>query len=356
MNYIGSKLSLLPFIEQGVEKVIPKELQSNATFCDLFAGTGVVGTHFKKRNYTVYSNDIQYYSYVLIKHYIENNHELRFDSLTKILPELTELDITNRISFICNFLNNLSPKEGFIYKNYCLGGTKGCEHERLYFTDENGLKCDSIRQTIQEWFDHNYITSNEYFYLLAILLKAIDKVANTASIYEAFLKKYKKSALKSLTLHPLPIIINDCSNKVFNKDINSLINNISGDILYLDPPYNRRQYSSNYHILETIAKYDTPKIKGKTGVRDNTTQKSLYSSKVNAKKAFEDLIYKAKFKYIFVSYNDEGIISLDDIEKIMSKRGMYGRFEQPYRRYKADNNRNYKKTETLEYLHYVVTK
>ena len=126
--------------------------------------------------------------------------------------------------------------------------------------------------------------------------------------------------------------------------------------MYLDPPYNHRQYASNYHILETIAKYDNPKIHGKTGLRDYENQKSLYCSRIEAKNTFKDLILKAKVKYIFLSYNNEGTMSLDDIKEIMSLRGKYGYFTKKYNRFKADKteNRNHKADKTIEYLHYVV--
>ena len=200
MNYIGSKLSLLPFIEASIEKVIPKDLIGNSIFCDLFAGTGIVGSYFKKKDYTIYSNDIQYYSYVLIKHFIENNEPLGFDSLITIFPELKNVSPDERLTFILLHLNNLKGEEGFIYNHYCITGTEGSKFSRRYFTDENGKKCDAIRKELEMWKTKKYITDNEYFYLLAILLESIDKVANTASVYEAFLKDYKKTALKPITL------------------------------------------------------------------------------------------------------------------------------------------------------------
>jgi adenine-specific methyltransferase len=141
--------------------------------------------------------------------------------------------------------------------------------------------------------------------LLASLLEAIDKVANTASVYGAFLKKLKESAKKPLILKPIFPPINDYENEVFNEDINSFIKGRKFDVVYLDPPYNERQYSANYHLLETIAKYDIPTIKGKTGLRDYNEQKSLYSKKTEVKQIFSDLIQNLDAKYIFLSYNDE---------------------------------------------------
>ena len=157
-------------------------------------------------------------------------------------------------------------------------------------------------------------------------------------------------------MKPAELIINDQDHEVFNEDINEVAEKVKGDILYLDPPYNQRQYATNNHMLETIAKYDNPKIHGKTGLRDYQNQKSFYCSKSQVKKAFKDLILKAKARYIFLSYNNEGLMTLDDIKEIMGLRGKYGHFTKEYNRFKADKseNRNYISDKTVEYLHYVI--
>ncbi len=353
MNYIGSKLSLLDFLGESIEKVAGKNCR---VFCDLFAGTGVVGAYFKKKGYQVIANDIQYYSFVLNKQYIENHKELKFRGLEKIMPDIKNIKIGDRKNFVCEYLSNLKGAAGFIYKNYCLGGTKGREHERQYFSDENGKKCDAIRLKIEEWKNNRSINDSEYYFLLASLIETIDKCANTASVYGAYLKKLKRSAQKRFALKPAELIINDKDHKVFNEDINKVIKKAGGDILYLDPPYNQRQYATNYHLLETIARYDYPKIHGKTGLRDYDEQKSAYCSRGKVKTAFENLITGAKAKYIFLSYNNEGLMTADDIKTIMSLRGRYGCFKKTYGRFKADKSerRNYGADKTTEYLHYVV--
>lgn len=353
MNYIGSKLSLLTFLEESINKVVDK---NSRIFCDLFAGTGAVGAYFKKRGYSVISNDLQYYSYVLNKHYIENHRILRFDGLVDIISSLKDVKPSERKDAVCNYLSNIVGVEGFIYKNYCHGGTKNKKEQRLYFSDENGKKGDAIRQKIEEWKNKKIVTGSEYYFLLASLIESVDKSANTASVYGAFLKKIKKSAQKIFVLKPAELIINDQDHHVFNEDINKLIKKVKGDILYLDPPYNQRQYATNYHILETIAKYDNPDIHGKTGLRDYEDQKSAYCSRPQVKKAFKDLIDNANVKYIFLSYNNEGLMTPADIKEIMGARGKYGVFTQRYGRFKADNDRKCKANETTEYLHYVVCK
>jgi len=328
MNYIGSKQSLLDFLETTIEEFTGYKEGDSFVFGDLFAGTGVVGQRYKEKGHSVISNDIQYYSYVLNKHYIEN------------IPELDDS--------LLEYFNNLNPVKGFIYNNYCEGSGSG----RNYFTNENGMKCDAVRIELERLYRAGEINDNLYFYYLASLINSIDKYANTASVYGAFLKHIKKPAQKEFMLELLPVG-NGNIGKVYNEDINELIKKVGGDVLYIDPPYNNRQYCSNYHVLETIAKYDTPKLRGVTGLRDETYQKSKYCSKRTVIDIFEDLIKNADFKYIILSYNNEGFMDLKTIKDIMSKYGEYDFFTKEYRRFKADRdeNRTIAADITTEYLH-----
>jgi adenine-specific DNA-methyltransferase len=328
MNYIGSKYSLLDFLQSTIEKVTGYKSGDPYVFGDLFAGTGVVGQTFKAKGCKVIANDIQHYSYSLNKHLIEN------------VPEMD--------SSLLNHFNSLKPQEGFIYMNYCKGSGSG----RNYFTDENGMQCDAIRQELERLKNKGDIDEGTYFYYLASLINSIDKYANTASVYGAFLKNTKKTAQKPFSLELLPVISGE-KGDVYNEDINELVKKISGDVLYLDPPYNARQYCANYHVLETISRYDNPKLKGLTGLRESSNQKSKFCSKRTVVNAFDDLIKNAKFKYIFLSYNNEGLMSLDIIKEIMSRYGEYSFYTKAYRRFKADKdeNRNILANETIEYLH-----
>lgn len=314
INYIGSKYSLLPFIE-GTIKEVCGDL-SEKRFADLFAGTGVVSRLFKTLCSEVISNDIEFYSYVFLKAYIENDE-----------------------MFDVAHLNEVEPIEGFIFNQYSENG----EADRLYFSEYNGKKIDGIRQYIEN-FDEN-----EYYYYLCSLLEAADKVANTASVYGAFLKKLKKTAQKNICLENCKVDKNE-NSRVFNRDANKLIKEISGDILYIDPPYNSRQYSDNYHLLNTIAKYDDFIPKGKTGQRKDKVS-SRYCSKRFVLSEFNELIKNADFKYIFLSYNNHGLMNKEDIEKVMSRYGDYKLFEKEYTSYKADNKRKYKIDDSTEYLH-----
>lgn len=343
MNYIGSKLSLINFIDDTISNKINMDYdKSSLIFCDIFSGTGVVAKHFKEKGFSIIANDLQYYSFVRINHLIKNNEVLQF----KKLP-FNPID----------YLNNLPGEKGFIYKNYSKTGTLDNQYTRLYFTDENAMKIDSARMQIELWYQDNLINLNEYYFLISSLIESADKVANTASVYEAFLKKIKSSASKELVITPLEYVINHngANYEVYNEDSNILINSIKGDVLYLDPPYNTRRYHTNYHMLETIALYDNPEIKGKTGLRVDDSKKSDFSLKRKAALALEDLIEKADFKYIFLSYNNEGIITFDDIEKIFKKYGEYSVVSTEYKRFKSDKDdrRNIKKGGVVEHIHYL---
>ena len=329
MNYIGSKFKLSSWIQEEVKKVVGDDL-SDKTFCDIFAGTGIVGRTFKKEVKQVIANDLEHYSYVLNKNYIQNHQEIK--DKEKYIEELNNLPLIDN---------------GFIYQNYCMGSGS----QRQYFSDINGKKIDTIRTKIKLWYDSKEIGDNLYYFLLASLVESADKVANTASVYGAFLKHIKKSASKELILQPAEFIINDNSHQVFNMDSNELIKNISGDILYLDPPYNQRQYSANYHLLNTITKYEPFEPKGKTGLPEYN--RSSYCKKTEVKNSFENLIKNANFKYIFLSYNNEGLMSKGDVEIIMKKYGKYSLKTKEYQRFKADKteNRNHKANSTYEYLH-----
>jgi adenine-specific DNA-methyltransferase len=351
MNYIGSKKTIIDFISESIHKVAGTQ---PLEFCDLFAGTGAVGAYFKKQGYRIISNDLQHYAYVINRHLIQNHLEMSFDGLVSTIPILLSSNIERRKNIVCEYLTNIDSVEGFIYKNYSPASINYSEYERMYFTEENAKKCDGIRQKIEEWHQIDAITENEYYFLISSLINSADKHANVLSVYGAFLKKFRSKALKAFKLIPTELIVNDQEHKVYNMDSNELIKHIEPDILYLDPPYNNRHYATNYHLLETISKYDSPKIYGKTGLREYTHQKSLYCYAEHAKTSLEELINKSKSKYIFISYSNEGIISSEDIKNMLESKGSYGVFEMQHSRYRTDSKRTYKAKYTIESLHYCI--
>ena len=283
--------------------------------------------HFKRRGFRVISNDLLELSYVFQQALIANNGDPEFAGVVETLGDV-QGDVQGDSLFanlspyhkVVAWLNCLPGKRGFIFHNYCPSGSN--EYGRQYLSDSNGQKIDAIRQQIQQWRDAGDITEHEFYLLLLPLLEATSKVANISGTYGAYLKHWDPRTYKDLPMVPAEIIRSNVPHQVFRGDANRLIEDIQCDVLYLDPPYNTRQYITNYHLLETIARYDTPALHGKTGLRNyNESEKSAYCSKSDCNQAFQDLIEKADARHILVSYNNEGILSRDEVMSILSLRG-----------------------------------
>ncbi|MDX1520644.1 MAG: DNA adenine methylase [Anaerolineae bacterium] len=326
LNYIGSKYKLIPFINETITSFVGD--LSDLALAEVFGGTGAVARFFKSRVKQVIVNDIEPYSYVLSRNYIGNHRDFAGQALI-------------------DELNALPGRAGLIFRHYCLGG----ETERQYFSDDNGRKIDAIRRQIETWKRDQTIDEDQYYFLLASLLESADQVANVASVYGAYLKHLKKTAQKPLHLNPARFEATATSHLVYQMDANTLVRQIEGDILYLDPPYNHRQYGANYHLLNTIALYDDFTPQGKTGLRDYV--RSPYCRRDQVAAAFEELIAQANFSYIFLSYNNEGLMSVEEVEAIMANYGRYSLRTTAYQRFKADrdSNRRHKASRTEEYLH-----
>ena len=340
MRFIGCKENLLNFIETFVKE---KDLKGNV-FCDLFAGTASVAKHFKKLGYKIISSDLLYFSYVLQKVYIEQNQYPKFTKLLKHLKidpveETLFTSDSQNAKEIIKYLNNLEGLEGFIYKNYSPEGTQGKTYVRKYFTSNNAKRIDAIREKIEEWEKANFIKEQEYYFLLTSLVEAVPFVANISGTYAAFLKEWDKRAFKKLTLEVPEIIKSNETHKVFDIDGLKVLDQIKGiDILYLDPPYNEQQYAPNYHVLETIAKWDNPEIKGVTGMRPYENQKSEFCNAKTGIKALGEIIKKNNFRHLLLSYNDEGIMPEGEILKLFNKAGKSEMVEQSYQRYKSNSD------------------
>lgn len=335
MRYIGNKENILDKIysiltENGVE---------GDSFFDFFSGTTSVARYYKKLGYRVFSSDFLYLSFCLQKAYIENNREPLFG---RLLPTLLSVRcasfFASPLEQVVAYLNTISPVEGFIYKNYTPEGTAALDRPRMYFSSENGKVIDAIRIRIEKWKIEDLITDSEYYILLACLIETVSFYANVAGVYAAFQKKWDPRAVKPLTLRPIEIIDNDRDNKVYNANSLDLVPDIDVDILYVDPPYNGRQYLPNYHLLETIAKYDAPSIHGVTGMRDYESKKSSFCNAKTALQGIDYIASSAKYKYLVLSYNSEGIMGKADIMSTLSKYGTVKLEEFEYLRFKSNNN------------------
>jgi len=303
-RYLGNKFKLLNFIRE----IIEKRCKEYKSFCDIFAGTGVVGDEFNDSDTKIISNESLYSNYVSLYTWFSPGQFNR----AKIVEYI-------------HMLNNIHPvKENYVSQHF--GGT--------YLTIENAKKIGAIREKI-EGLDLNF---KEKCILLTSLIYAIDKVANTCGHYDAF-----RRILDTTT--PIKLLIPDIrqdenkQNEVYNEDANKLIRKIKMDILYIDPPYNSRHYCDSYHLLENIITWKKPKVFGVAKKMLRRGLKSQYCLKT-APKSFDDLISKANCKYILVSYNNmakkgnqrsNARIKDEEIIRSLCKRGKAEIFETGFK-------------------------
>lgn len=339
MRFIGGKALIMPYILN----LINQKTTGVETVSDLFSGSGIVSKTFKNKGFKIICNDMMYFSYVLLRGSVSLNKKPLFKRLNGMDPikHLNSLDLNNCDGCISKL---------FIYENYSPEGG------RKYFTENNAIKIDLIRQKIETWKAEDTINDDEYYYLLACLLEAIPYVSNTTGVYGAFLKHWDNRALKDLELKEIDITNNRKDNSAFNNDANKIVADIKCDLAYYDPPYNQRQYLPNYHILETIAKYDNPLIKGVTGLRDYNEQKSLYCRKSEVLGAFDELIKNTNSKYIIMSYNTEGILSQEDICNVLNKYGKKGTLSFQHIDYSRYKNAQTDKDKTVKEILYFIEK
>ncbi|MDP3244523.1 MAG: DNA repair protein RadC [bacterium] len=306
-RYLGNKHKLLGFIED----IVSEKCNGVKSFCDIFAGTGVVGERFNKPEINVISNDILFSNYACLKAFLGTNASM------------------DNIAEKIKFLNNIQTTEDNYFSKH-FGNT--------YFSLENAKKIGAIREEIENIAE----TEEEKNALICSLLYAVDKVANTVGHYDAFRKDLDMlQSVKLLT--PDIDYSNNATNEIYKEDANMLIRKISCDVLYIDPPYNSRQYSDAYHLLENLAEWKKPEVVGVAKKMDRSHIKSSYCLK-NATQAFEDLIRNANCKHILLSYNNTGDskdgrsnarIADNDILRILKNKGEVEIFERDYKAFTA---------------------
>ncbi len=321
-RYLGNKHKLLGFIED----IVNEKCNGFESFCDIFAGTGVVGSRFNRKNIKVISNDILASNYFPIRTFLG-------------VGRLNQGVVKEKI----DFLNSIETDEDGYFSTH-FGDT--------YFTLENARKIGAIREEIESIAT----SSEEKAALIASLLYAVDKVANTVGHYDAFRKRLD-------TIQPLRLLVpdvnleNNWNNEVYNEDANSLIRKLTPDVLYIDPPYNSRQYSDAYHLLENLATWEKPVVHGIAKKMDRDHLKSEYCLR-SAPEAFADLIKNARCKHILISYNNTGEskdgrsnarITDEQIMKALKARGEVDVFERDYKAFSAGRSNGDGHTERVFY-------
>ncbi len=306
MRYLGNKSKILSQIEKLlVEKNL---LVKGYIFCDAFAGTATVSDYFQNI-FKIIANDSLGASY-----YTTRGKLIKIPTFSTLgFDPFNYFNNTNTDDYISGFCyNNFAPKKS----------------GRMYFSDENAKIIDFIRDTIDVWYEKNKINEDEKSYLIASLLESLSKVSNVAGVYSAFLRKWDPRAIKKMVYIPVERINydSDYNNEYYCEDTNEFITKVSGDILYLDPPYTPTQYISQYHVLETIARNDHPITHGVGAHRDNGKQISKWCKKEYVGSEFEKVIANAQFKHIVFSYSDAGIMSKEFIEKVLKRYAKDGTY------------------------------
>lgn len=310
-RYIGSKARMLNFIDE----VIKKEKIEFSSFFDLFGGTGIVGDYFNNQKTKVYVNDLLKSNYLSYLAWFGN------DKIDKKKLE----DIINKY----NSLKNL--KDNYFSINF--GDT--------YFSKNNCKKIGYIREDIENKYLNNEINTRERAILITSLLYAMDKIANTVGHYDAYRKNGDLDKKLELCMLDLKSNVNNKNNKIFNEDSNELVRNIKADVVYIDPPYNSRQYSDAYHLLENVATWEKQEVFGVAKKMKRNGIKSKYCS-VSAPLVFKDLIENINAKYIIISYNNMGTkgagrsqakISDEDIMNALSSKGKVKVYETDFNQF-----------------------
>lgn len=345
MRYLGNKTDHLEFIFETVNECSRLLEINNPVLFDGFGGTGSVTNFFNLNGFIVVSNDMNDYSYKLC--YCRNSvtiTDLTFESLT------LEPSKNTTLADVIQFLNTVTHK-GFVYYNYSPNSL--LKFERKYVTNENAEKIDGIRKQIQEWYDLQFITNEEYTLLVALLIETVSLYSNIPGNYGAFNHNWDSRSLKSFTLNEKNVEPLLAKNKciTYHCDLHNIIQDVECDILYLDPPYNERDYSSYYHVLETISLYDEPELNDNKTATKKHIIKSTWTNKISCKIELEYIIKHTKAKCIIMSYNNDGFMSIDDIERIMSLYGSYSSKKKLTKRFKCNNKENNEGKDLYEYLH-----
>lgn len=320
MRYLGNKTRML----ENINSVMLDNNITEGVFCDLFAGSGAVGDYLKDR-FEIIANDFLHSLSIVNRAKLENNDVPQFKDFIKKFG-------IDPFSYL-NSKNYIPDAQYFITNNYSPKGN------RKFFTEQNSVKIDGIRIEIEELYKDFIIDLKERNFLIASLIESVMGVSNTTGTYEAYLKNWDNRALKDFEIQP--ICINKTNkiynNTIYNKDSNELLRKISGDILYIDPPYTVTDYNSAYHILESISKYDYPVIGGITGRRKETTIKSKYTRKQQALLNFEDLFRQARFNHVLVSYSTQGLVSIEELTNLAKRFAVKKEvkvYQFPFREYK----------------------
>ena len=321
-RYLGNKYKLLPFITA----VVNENCHDIQVVADLFAGTGAVSSAFQDK--TIITNDILYSNYI--------------SNLAWFSPQEYNEQTIRDIIIAYNQLH--VDEENYMSENFA----------DTFFSKEDCKKIGYIREDIETKFRNNEINERERALLITSLLYAMDKIAKTCGHYDAYRKGVEFDLHLELSV-PQASQENNANNQCYNQDINLLAPHVDADLVYLDPPYNSRQYCDAYHLLENVARWQKPKVYGVAKKMDRSNLKSAYCTQ-DATAAFANLINSIHARYILLSYNNmsnkgnersNAKISDEDIMRILQSKGKVLVFEEDYKAFTTGKSDIQDNTERL---------
>ncbi|HEY1833401.1 MAG TPA: DNA adenine methylase [Solirubrobacteraceae bacterium] len=298
LKYLGSKRTLVPLIAE-LAAALPLR-----SACDLFAGTTRVGQALRRGGLEVHSNDLATYSRELGRAYIEAEDGERADA-----------------SELLGGLSSLPGRRGYFTRTFC--------EDSRYFQPHNGERIDAIRDAIEA----AGLTPAVRGLLLTSLMEAADRVDSTTGVQMAYLKRWAPRAAKALELR-LPEAVEGPRGTVTRRDANELAPELEVDLVYIDPPYNQHSYFANYHIWETLTRWDAPEAYGIARKREDCrARKSAYNSKVQAGPVLDELLNRLRAPWLIVSFNNEGFHEPGHVRAMLSEHGYVGSLEVDFKRY-----------------------
>ena len=355
-RYIGSKEKLSEIIISEIRST-KKEAKH---IIDLMAGTGLFSLALRENGFKVSAVDVMTYSF----HHLNVHLFLGEPPAYKGIKAIKDIEKFQTQSLfggtnyetILNYLNSLKPLKGYFYNEFSPGGVpSNINHPRKYFSSKNAAKIDAIRKKIKELRMHDLITQHEHSLLLHDLIMAVNDVANIAGTYGHYLSKFVKRAVEPIYLYPSTFSDRGKldEHKVFRGYAEDFAEELKGDVCYIDPPYIKRQYAANYHILETLAREDEPEAIGDSGLRPWRDQYSNFCSKVKIRDSFDKILTKINCEHFLISYSEDGLLPIDDLISFLSGYGKVTKKDIKYKRFKSrtDTKKDSTLNEFLIHLH-----
>lgn len=304
VRYIGSKARLA----ESILDIVGNPTSTSTNFIDAFCGTGIIARTAGLRGWNVSGNDTLLSSTYLAEASLYSIDELDFSRIGSYTKAV-------------DFLNKLTGEKGFIWKSYSPASKRFTEYERRYFSEENAMKIDAIREQIAKWHEEELIGYREQVLLIADLIEASNNVANIAGTYGCFLKKWTPQSKGSIEIKERDLFPCQIKHRMTVGDVFNVTSKAS-DVVYLDPPYTKRQYASYYHIPETIAYHDEPSIEGVAGLRPWKHIASVFCYKSKALVAISDCINGFNANRIFLSYSSQGHVPMNSLVEELSKNAV----------------------------------